>query len=464
MAKRRRRKSHAWAVFLIFWTILLLMLGCVACVALYKYAAVYEETRPEKTMDAIMAQMSEDDWRETLAATAGSVSRYEDARVLFDDYFDSTVSGREISYRRDLSRSDSEQTVFVLYAGRARLGEVRLVPIKEEVRFGFGRTQWQLDTITSVLLTDKLQGLTVQIDAPDGMTPILNGVTLGQEQILDPAVELSQVSALEQRFTTTRMRMVRYEVGPLYGDIKVTDAEGTEVAPEGEPEDGVLRYVIMPSETYSFKIEAPEGVTISVNGAVLGEEEIAARDATMFRKLDSFLPDGGYDTLTYAAEGLYTEPEIRAEYGGEVLTPVVDKDGKLIVFFPSDAAATQEMRTAVEDFFDAYMHYSSYAYNGVALKNLRDRTLPETELDSYFKESTDGMIWARTTVMSSQELKFDNFHPVGENCFTCTIRYKADHSTSDRRGSYFYEREDGYKMVFIRQDGQWLAATMSAFE
>ena len=464
MAKAKRKKNNGWGLFLLFWTMLLLMLGFLACVVLYKYAAVYEETRPEKTMDALMAQMSEDDWRETLASTAGGVSRYEDARVLFDDYFDSTVSGKEISYRRDLSRSDAEQTVFVLYAGRTRLGEVRLVPVKEEVRFGFGRTQWQLDSISSVLLTDKLQGLTVLIDAPDGVMPVVNGVALGEEQILDPAVELTEVGALEQRFTTSRARMVRYEVGPLYGEIKVTDPEGEEIAPAGEPEEGVLRYVILPAKTYSFRIEAPEGVTVSVNGAVLGEEEIAGRDATMFRKLDSYLPEGGYDTLIYAADGLYTEPEIRAEYEGVEITPVADKDGKLIAFFPSDAAATQEMRTAVQGFFDAYMQYSSYAYNGVALKNLRDRTLPGTELDSYFSESGEGMIWARATVMSSQELKFDNFHLVGDNCFTCTIRYKADHSTADRLGRYFFEREDGYKMVFIRQNGQWLAATMSAFE
>ena len=67
MAKNTSRNS-GWGLFLLFWTMLLLMLGFLACVVFYKYAAVYEETRAERTMDMLMEQMSEEDWREALAA------------------------------------------------------------------------------------------------------------------------------------------------------------------------------------------------------------------------------------------------------------------------------------------------------------------------------------------------------------------------------------------------------------
>ncbi|MBR0040761.1 MAG: hypothetical protein IJP64_05220 [Oscillospiraceae bacterium] len=463
MAKRRK-KSHAWGAFLVFWTVLLLMLGCVVCFALYQYAAVYEQTRPEKTMDALMAEMSESDWRETLAATAGGVSEFEDARTLFDGYFDSAVAGKTLSYRRDLSRSDDTQTVFVVYAGRTRLGEVRLVPLREEIRFGFGRTQWQLDSITAEPLTDKLRGLTVQIDAPDGVTPILNGIALGTEKIADPAVELTDVSELEQRFTTSRLRMVRYEAGPLYGEITVSSAEGGEIAPIGDPENGVLRYVIMPTTTYSFRVQAPEGVEVSVCGAVLGEEQVTQRQSSIFRKLDDYLPDGGYQTLLYEYDGLYTQPEISAAYNGTSLTPMLSQDGTLVFFYPSDDNISIAMHEAAEGFFDAYMYYTSYKYNGAALNDLTNRILPDTELYSYVTHSYDAMIWASATEMNQKELRFDNFHRVGETCFTCTILYKADFTATQWHGTESYEREDGYQMVFIRQNGVWLAATMSAFE
>ena len=461
----KRSKGSGWGLFLLFWTMLLLMLGFLVCVVFYKYTAVYEETRPERTMDALMAEMSEEDWRETLAASAGGVSEYEDARELFDDYFDRTVKGKTISYRRDLSRSDETQAVFAIYAGPARIGEVRLLPHQSDERFSFGRSQWEVDSITSKTLSDSLQALTVQIEAPDGVTPFLNGTAVGQEKIVDPAVALTQLSELEQRFDAPGPRMVRYEVGPLYGQIAVSDPDGNEIAPAGEPEDGVLRYVIMPSTTYSFRVEAPEGVTVSVCGAELGEEQIRSREQTMFRGLSDYLPEGGYDTLRYEADGLYIEPQIRASYNGVELSPVIGGDGRYIYFYPDDDDISIAMHQAVEGFFDAYMYYTSDKYNGVSLKDVTDRILPDTELYSYFSHSYDAMIWASATEMDQKELRFDNFHRVGDKCFTCTILYKADFTATQWYGKDSYAREDGYKMVFIRgEEGQWLAATMSAFE
>ena len=461
----KRSKSSGWGLFLLFWTMLLLMLGFLVCVVFYKYTAVYEETRPERTMDALMAEMSEEDWRETLAASAGGVSEYEDARELFDDYFDRTVKGKTISYRRDLSRSDETQAVFAIYAGPARIGEVRLLPHQSDERFSFGRSQWEVDSITSKTLSDSLQALTVQIEAPDGVTPFLNGTAVGQEKIVDPAVALTQLSELEQRFDAPGPRMVRYEVGPLYGQIAVSDPDGNEIAPAGEPEDGVLRYVIMPSTTYSFRVEAPEGVKVYACGAELGEEQVRSREQTMFRGLSDYLPEGGYDTLRYEADGLYIEPQIRASYNGVELSPVIGGDGRYIYFYPDDDDISIAMHQAVEGFFDAYMYYTSDKYNGVSLKDVTDRILPDTELYSYFSHSYDAMIWASATEMDQKELRFDNFHRVGDKCFTCTILYKADFTATQWYGKDSYAREDGYKMVFIRgEEGQWLAATMSAFE
>ena len=59
----KKAKSGGWGLFLLFWTMLLVLVGFLVCVVFYKYAAVYEETRPERAMDALMAQMSPDDWR-----------------------------------------------------------------------------------------------------------------------------------------------------------------------------------------------------------------------------------------------------------------------------------------------------------------------------------------------------------------------------------------------------------------
>ena len=143
---------------------------------------------------------------------------------------------------------------------------------------------------------------------------------------------------------------------------------------------------------------------------------------------------------------------------------MVGADGKLIYFYPSDDDISIAMREAVEGFFDAYMYYTSYKYNGVALKNLSDRILPGTELYSYVNNSYDAMIWASATEVSYEELSFDNYHFVSDDCFTCTIRFKADYTAQQWYSTVSYAMQDGYKMVFIRSDGSWLAASMSAFD
>ena len=307
----KRKKGGGWGLFLLFWTMLLLMLGFLACVFFYKYAAIYEETRPEKAMDALMASMSEDDWHAALAPGAGEASEYEDAQTLFEGFFDSSVRGKQLSYRRDMSRSDASRTTFTVYAGPARLGEVSFVPSDDKLSFGFGRSEWLLESITGTPVTQNLAAITVR-----------------------PSVPLLELTPLEARMEA-RIRMVRYELSPLYGDIVVTDGEGNEIAPSGPVENGLVSYVIHPTQTYSFQVEAPEGVEVTVGGAVLGEEEIAARERNMFRKLDAYLADdGGYDTLLYAADGLYTVPDIHASYNGTELSPVMGENGKVYFFYP----------------------------------------------------------------------------------------------------------------------------------
>lgn len=458
-----KKKSGGWGLFLLFWTMLLLLLGFLACVFFYKYAAVYEQTRPEKAMDRILETMSEEELHKALADSVTDVSEYEDARTLFENFFAQSVRGKKLSYRRDMSRSDSDQTVFFLYAGAARLGEFRLVPDENSPNYGFGRTDWRLDAITAAPVTNNLAAITVQIDAPDGVDVRINGAPLHEEQIIDPAVDLTELTPLEARMGA-RIRMVRYEISPLYGDIIVTDGEGNEVAPLSAVENGLVRYVVKPTETYSFKIEAPEGVVVTVSGAELGEEEIASRESNMFRGLDSWLPDGGYETILYAADGLFTVPGIHASYEGVELSPVVGEDGKVYFFYPDSEDVTELMRSAAEGFFDAYMSYANYKYNGAALNDLLDRILPGTELDSYARNSYDAMIWASATEVSYDELRYENFHRVGSNCFTCTILYKADFTATSWYEQYSYAMRDGYKMVFIHDGSTWRAASMSAFD
>ena len=467
MAKRRKKRRDHWGPFLLFWTLLLLTLGLVSCLVYYRYASVYEDTMPEKAMDELMAAMSEDGWRDALLPTVGEVGEFEDPQQLFESYFNGALEGRKLSYRLDRTKSTPDQSIFGLYAGPSRLGEVRLVPV-EGSRISFlakkwSRCEWRVESIRATPLTEALEALTVEIDVPDGTEIFLNGKPLRQELIIDPAVPLSEVGELEARFER-QPRMVRYEITPLYGDITVTDAEGNEIAPLGEIENGRCRYVVEPKETYSFEIEAPEGVVVTVCGAELGEGEIVSSENNMFRHLENYITDSWYKTVHYAADGLYSVPEIRATYNGEELTPVVGVNGKYFFFYPSDPDTTWVMRSAADEFFKSYMNYTSYKYNGTAMVDLLNRTLSGTDLYRNISTSRDAMIWASATEVKYDELKISNFHFVRDDCFSCSINYKADYTATSWHGQQSRTEQDGYKMLFVQRGGRWLAASMTAFE
>ena len=461
MAKKKSRSRKSWGMFLIFWALLLLLLGSLVCFFLNRFAERYEQWLPEKIVDGLMEQMSTDDWHRTLRAALPDKSEYEDTAALFDDYFSSAVASSPLAYRRDLAESDDTQLSFVVYAGTAKLGRVRLV--RTDTPPFWKAKEWKLDSIEAIPLSESLQAVTVQVDAPDGEAVYLNGVALRREQIIDPAVPMEDTSALEQRFLV-QPRLVRYSAGPLYGAIAVTDAEGTEIAPREAISNGLVQYVIRPRETYSLRVEAPEGMSVTVCGAELGADELVNRESIIFRNLDGYLSGQTYETLHYAADGLYTRPEIRASLNGAELESVINENGKVYFFYPTDPNTTQEMRSAAEGFFDDYVRFTAYKFNSVALNNLRSRILPGTELASYVNNSYDAMIWASATQVEYDELRFDNYHFVGEDCFTCTIRFKADYTAQQWNEQVSYAMQDGFKMVFIRSGGRWLAASMSSFD
>ena len=72
------------------------------------------------------------------------------------------------------------------------------------------------------------------------------------------------------------------------------------------------------------------------------------------------------------------------------------------------------------------------------------------------------MIWASATEVHYDELEFTNFCPVGDSCFTCTIRYKADFQATTWHERYSYDLQNAYELAFVLHNGVWYAAAMSA--
>lgn len=455
----KKRSPKSWGRFLVKYAVFLLVIGLAACVLLYFYAAQYEETRPELVIEKMMDETAEDGRYELLSENLPTESFvFEDPSELYKEYYDAALADADLRYRIDMAAGKSDETVFVIYTGPVKVCNVYLSAIPGTRTF-FGRSQWQLERIETADFRDYLETFSIEIDAPADAEVTVNGVALSDEYMYGDAIACPNLTELESRFPV-QPTFVRYRIDKLCGTVAVSDGE-KEIPTETGIVNGVAYYAVDAEGEYSFKAEAPADVKVSICGVELSSKDATSEGEDIFKDLSVYSAGDEYKTLEYEYDGLYTKPEVTAVGpNGEPIEPVVDQNGVFRFFYDSDAEIPDGAEEAARDFFDAYMNYS--ASTG-SVNSLLDTILPNTELARYVLYSTEAMYWASKTEVSYNELFIDNFHSVNDACFTCTIRYSADFTATAWYEQYSYDMQNGYKMVFVRNGGKWLAASMCAF-
>ena len=458
-AEKVRRGKRRWRIFLLVYSVLFLIAGAVGCYVLYRYTGAYEASLPEHVMDEFMATTTGEQWYDYVHDGADfTVSEFEDGEELYLSYYNAAIAGKSLSYWKDLEHYTDMAPVYKVRGGGLDLCLVYLTP-KGQDAAGFGRQLWQVDHVQSLLSVKGLESVAVEIDAPKDAEVCLNGVPLDSSYIAEevPAADMTE---LESRFTQPPS-YVRYRVGAMYGDIVVTDSQLRVLDPEAE-ENGLVRYVLHESKDYAVTVRAPSTVTVAVNGAALGDGEVTATEDGILAGLGDYTGGAGYQTLTYTVLDLRQPPEVTATGPeGQALTPLVNEKGELIFFPAQDDALAAEVEGRVQEFFDRYMNYSSQAFSYDRQNALLSCILQGTELYSYVQNSRDAMIWASATQVSYDELTFGDFARVGDNCFTCTIRYKADFAAQSWYQQYNYDMQNAYEVAFVRSGDNWYAAAMS---
>ena len=180
-----------WRRFLLIWAGLLLLIGLIGCILLYRYVGIYEITRPEVRMDALMESMDAEQWLSAAAENLDfEVSEFEDAQALYKSYRDSLTLDQPLSYRSSKKDSDSDTAVFVVRSGAVNLCRVELIP--GESAYGFGRHDWQLGRVSTGDITDSLQSAAVSVTALAGQEILLNGVPLGEAYLVEKQLPIEE--------------------------------------------------------------------------------------------------------------------------------------------------------------------------------------------------------------------------------------------------------------------------------
>ena len=455
------KPKNRWRRFLLIWAVLLLLIGLIGCILLYRYLGIYEITRPEQRMDTLMESMDAESWLDAAAENLDfEVSEFEDAQALYKSYRDSLTLDQPLSYRSSKKDSDSDAAVFVVRSGAINLCRVELIP--GENSYGFGRHDWQLGRVSTGDITDSLQSAAVSVTALAGQEIRLNGLPLGESYLVEKQLPIGNLSPLEQRMETPPA-YVRYQVSPLYGEIRVTDAEGQELFPMGDSGAGRLDYNAAPSGVYSLSISAPEDVIVSVNGVTLSAADAVSDSDGALSGLEYYTDGAAYQTLEYRFEGLYTAPELSVrDAEGQVLEPL-SADGAHLVFLHKDPAAAEELQPIAEAFFTAYLTYTSSPFDLTRLYRVLGLTLSPSELYQYLADSQAAMLWAAHTTLEFEQMDYDNFSYVGDRCFVCTVEYAVDTTASTWQEDVSYGQENVMELVFVMDEryGAWKAAAVS---
>ena len=453
-------KAKTWRILLFSWFALILLLGAIGCAVLYRYLAVYETARPEPVMDELMASMSSDDlYAAVKAECCASISEFEDASALLDTYYESSLRNAPLSYRKDTGSSDSEHAVFVVRLGSVNFARIVLTP-EEDDEPGFGLHRWKLDAIEAGDILARLPALQVTIDTLPGQEIYVNGLPLGERYLENAAQPVADLGPLEQRFPVPPT-LCRYSIQRMYGEISVTNAAGEPIAPQLDGD----RVYFDAATTALHRIEfyVPSDLQVSLCGLTLSPEDAADRAPGIPEELAPYAGDGPFEKLHFAIDGLYSEPQLQVrDREGNVLEPVTTEAGTLHFYHTNDAALEEKASVYVSRFFSAYTRYSTRAYSVDGQASLLQRILPQTALYDYILNSKDTMIWAVTTTVNSYEdLRFTNFHALSEDCFVCTVRYKANLTMNARQGAQTYDEEIIAELCFVRTNGQYLCAAMS---
>ena len=455
------RPKKGWRRFLLIWAALLLLAGLIGCVVLYRYLGIYEVTRPEIKMDELMASMSAEGWLTAAAENLDfTVSRFEDAEELYRNYRDSLSLEQPLSYRSSKKDSDSDTAVFVVRSGATNLCRVELIP--GETAYAFHRHDWQLGRVSTGDVTGSLQSAAVSVTALAGQEVMLNGIPLGEDECVEQALPIEDLSPLERQMEAPPV-LTRYRVSPLYGEIRVTDGAGQELFPDADSTASRLNYNAAPSGSYSITVSAPEDLTVTINGVALAPEDAVSASGELLEGLEKYTGEAAYEMLLYHFDGLYAEPVVSVkEADGRELRPIA-ADASHLNFYHSDPAAAEELQPFAETFFDAYMTYTSTHFDLALLYKVLGMTLNPSALYQYIADSQAAMLWAAHTTMEVSKLHYDNFSYVGDKCFVCTVEFAVDTTASTWQEETNYGQENKMAMAFVYDDafGLWRAAAMS---
>lgn len=262
---KRKIGSAAYGTFIVLYVLALAFVIVLVMTQAWQYAEKYEEARPEPVIDAYMEQLSENLYSESLGQTIAAMPHelQSDEEVLTEVR---AMLHDELSYRR--ATGSDEVIHYDLLCGKNKFGEVTLE------RDGSASRRGNFSMLRSIpalglsfdadlrpwIITDEefyFDGLytSVSITVPRMYTVTLNGVTLGDEYIVERNIPYDVLKDYYNAYPNLPTK-VTYQVDDVIGHLEpvVYDEDGNQVVIDDSQSD--LQYIQQPDEATMSRLSS----------------------------------------------------------------------------------------------------------------------------------------------------------------------------------------------------------------
>jgi len=249
MADIRKKSISGSVVYTFFLLLYILAMGAVIFFVLGKvwiYASEYENARPEVVMDAYIADLNENLWDDTIAATISSMDHPfqtdEEVRRLVQDMFSS-----ELTYMRTVGGDGVNTLNYVILCDGNAFGKAYLVR-DTEAEVEFDNLPWRLEReefdFTGLYSSQ-------EVTVPQTYSVALNGQTLGEEYITQTGIHYDVLEEYYKDFPGLPTKVV-YHADHLLGHVEpvIYDETGAETVIDPTRDDSQF---IRPIDEYTYQ-------------------------------------------------------------------------------------------------------------------------------------------------------------------------------------------------------------------
>ena len=443
-AEKKKRRPGFYRVLLMVMAAFLVLIA-VGTFVFWKYIEAYEISLPDHVIKDLQENIDYDFWENAVyEALTDYLSEFEKDKELSSEPYLFKIRDVKYTIREKSEEKSSDSLVYIIRAGSADIGTVRLIPAR---KVGFGYNMWEIGSIELLDSFIGTLGRSITVTASQNAQIELNGIPVSQEYRTDCIFEYGAT----------------YKIKDIYGvvEVKVFEWNGQESMPYHVENDEYYYRIIKPFSR-EFNVLVPEGSHLFVSDVLVSTDNIAEKmivPAIFEGVIDPSKVPLLLERYVFEQDGFYAEPVVTAtDTQGELLISSTNERGEISFNKDFSTESKTQHSSAVEAFIRSYVRYSANIGNNIDANfaNLSGYILQGTELYGRVQGSLGGVMYVSGTTVEYDSLEIDNFRQYGDDYFTCEVRYSLTHRTH-----YEARKVDAsYELLFVKSGGRWLAAKM----